>query len=188
MNSLSQIRYQLAIGNLDGLKNDMSAVFDNGKIPITGMLFKDEFDINEIFIEEIYPNNYYCVRNNKVDNAVLVLLQDYTIASCLCLIFDDYRGKMYTEWINNEELKLLQTPIKIPSFSFNSKQLIEEYNYLEKKLRILYSKNSLFDIMLSLNQIKSDIQLKDVDNLSEMQLASWKKYKYLEGSTPNFSK
>ena len=177
MNSLSQIRYQLAIGNLDGLKNDMSAVFDNGKIPITGMLFKDEFDINEIFIEEIYPNNYYCVRNNKVDNAVLVLLQDYTIASCLCLIFDDYRGKMYTEWINNEELKLLQTPIKIPSFSFNSKQLIEEYNYLEKKLRILYSKNSLFDIMLSLNQIKSDIQLKDVDNLSEMQLASWKKYK-----------
>ena len=102
MNSLSQIRYQLAIGNLDGLKNDMSAVFDNGKIPITGMLFKDEFDINEIFIEEIYPNNYYCVRNNKVDNAVLVLLQDYTIASCLCLIFDDYRGKMYTEWINND--------------------------------------------------------------------------------------
>ena len=177
INSLSQIRYQLAFGNIDGLKNDMSTVFDNGKIPITGLLFKDEFDLNEIFVEEIYPNNYYCVRNNKVDNAVLVLLQDYTIASCLCLIFDDYRGKMYTEWINNEEFKLLQTPIKIPSFSFNSKQLIEEYNYIEKKLRILYSKNSLFDIMLSLNQIKSDIQLKDVDNLSEMQLDSWKKYK-----------
>ena len=47
MNSLSQIRYQLAIGNLDGLKNDMSAVFDNGKIPITGMLFKDEFSLKK---------------------------------------------------------------------------------------------------------------------------------------------
>ena len=177
INSLSQIRYQLSIGNLDGLKNDMSAVFDNGKIPITGLLFKDQFDTNEIFVEEIYPNNYYCVRYNKVDMPVLVLLQDYTIASCLCLIFDDYRGKMYTEWINNEEFKLLQTPIKIPSFSFNSKQLIEEYNYIEKKLRILYSKNSLFDIMLSLNQIKYDIPLKDVNNLSELQLDSWKKYK-----------
>ena len=177
MNSLSQIRYQLAIGNLDGLKNDMSAVFDNGKIPITGLLFKDQFDTNEIFVEEIYPNNYYCVRINKVDTPVLVLLQDYTIASCLCLIFDDYRGKMYTEWINNEEFKLLQSPIKIPSFSFNSNELIEEYNYIEKKLRILYSKNSLYDIMLSLNQIKYEIPLKDNNNLSELQLDSWKKYK-----------
>ena len=177
INSLSQIRYQLAIGNLDGLKNDMSAVFDNGKIPITGLLFKDQFDTNEIFIEEIYPNNYYCVRNNKVDTPVLVLLQDYTIASCLCLIFDDYRGKMYTEWINNEEFKLLQMPIKIPSFSFNTNELIEEYNYIEKKLRILYSKNSLFDIMLSLNQIKYDIPLKNNKNLSELQLDNWKKYK-----------
>ena len=177
INSLCQIRYQLALGNLDGLKSDMAAVFDNGKIPITGLLFKDQFDPNEIFVEEIYPNNYYCVRYNKVDIPVLVLLQDYTIASCLCLIFDDYRGKMYTEWINNEEFKLLQTPIKIPSFSFNSNQLIEEYNYIEKKLRILYSKNSLFDIMLSLNQIKCEIPLKDKNNLSELQLDSWKKYK-----------
>ena len=177
MNSLSQIRYQLALGNLDGLKSDMSAVFDNGKIPITGLLFKDQFDTNEIFVEEIYPNNYYCVRINKVDTPVLVLLQDYTIASCLCLIFDDYRGKMYTEWINNEEFKLLQTPIKIPSFSFNSNELIEEYNYIEKKLRILYSKNSLFDIMLSLNQIKYDIPLKENNKLSELQLDIWKKYK-----------
>ncbi len=177
MNSLSQIRYQLSIGNLDGLKNDVSAVFDNGNIPITGLVFRSQFDTNEIFVEEIYPNNYYYVRLNKVDTPVLVLLQDYTIASCLCLLFDDYRGKMYTQWINNEEFKLLQTPIKIPSFSFNSQQLIEEYNYIEKKLRILYSKNSLFDIMVSLNRIKFDIPLKNNNNLSELQLESWKKYK-----------
>jgi hypothetical protein len=152
--SLSQIRYQISIADLNGLKNDMSAVFDNGKIPITGPLFREQFDTNEIFTQEIYPNNYYCARINKIDTPVLVLLQDYTIGYCLCLIFDDYKGKMFTQWINNEDLKLLTNPIKIPSFSFSLKELIKEYNYLEKKLRILYSKNALSDIILSLNTIE----------------------------------
>ena len=175
--SLSQIRYQISIADLNGLKNDMSAVFDNGKIPITGPLFREQFDTNEIFTQEIYPNNYYCARINKIDTPVLVLLQDYTIGYCLCLIFDDYKGKMFTQWINNEDLKLLTNPIKIPSFSFSLKELIKEYNYLEKKLRILYSKNALSDIILALNTIEYDIPLKDNNNLFELQLNNWKKFK-----------
>lgn len=60
---------------------------------------------------------------------------------------------------------LLTNPIKIPSFSFSLKELIKEYNYLEKKLRILYSKNALSDIILALNTIEYDIPLKDNNNL-----------------------
>ena len=175
--SLSQIRYQIAIGDLNGLKNDMSAVFDNGKIPITGPLFREQFDTNEIFVQELYPNNYYCARINKIDTPVLVLFQDYTIGYCLCLIFDDYKGRMFTQWINSEDLKLLPNPIKIPSFSFNYNELIKEYNYLEKKLRILYSKNALSELILSLNKLEFDIPLKDNNNLFELQLNNWKKFK-----------
>ena len=178
MNALCQIRYQISIGDLNGLKNDMSNVFDNGKIPITGLLFREQFDTNEIFAQEIYPNNYYCARINKTDTPVLILLQDYSISQCLCLIFDDYKGRMFTQWINNEDLKLLSTSIKIPSFSFNYNELIKEYNYLEKKLRILYSKNALFDIVLPLlNKNEFEIPLKNNNNLFELELNNWKKYK-----------
>ena len=177
INALCQIRYQLSTCDLNGLKKDMSDVFDNGKIPITGPLFRELFDTNEIFVQEIYPNNYYCARINKIDIPVLVLLQDYSIRHCLCLIFDDFKGKMFTQWINSEDLKLLNNPIKIPSFSFNYNELIKEYNFLEKKLRILYSKNVLSDIILSLNRIEYNIPFKNNDNLFELQLNNWKKFK-----------
>ena len=99
-------------------------------------------------------------------------INDNTVA----LIFDDYKGKMFTQWINSEDLKLLNNPIKIPSFSFNYNELIKEYNFLEKKLRILYSKNALSDIILSLNRIEYNIPLKKNNNLFELQLNNWKKF------------
>lgn len=70
-----QIRYPIAVGDLNGLKSDMSAsFFDNGKIAITGPLFREQFDTNEIFIQETHTNKYYCARINKNDIPVLVLL------------------------------------------------------------------------------------------------------------------
>jgi hypothetical protein len=65
----------------------------------------------------------------------------------------------------------------MPSFSFNYKELIEEYNYLEKKLSILYSKNALSDIILSLNRIEYEIPIKNNNNLFKLQLNNWKKFK-----------
>ena len=67
---------------------------------------------------------------------------------------------MFTQWINNEEIKLLTIPIKIQSFIFNFSELIKEFNYLEKKFRIIYSKNALSDIILALSKIEYDISLK----------------------------
>jgi len=175
INSLSQIRYHLSNGDIASARSDINTIFDGNKTPNICPLPKEQFDAREIFTEEIYPNNFYLAKFNGKEIPVLVLIQDNSINQALCLIYDDIKGKINSIWVNSDSLMFLERQIKFSSSSFNSSELIEEYIYLEKKLSILYAKNSLSNIIGSLAQ-KGKIEKFD-DLMYFMLLNNWKNFK-----------
>ena len=166
LNSLYQIRYHLSNGDTVSAKSDIYTIFDNNKVPLNMPLPRDSYDSKEITKEECFPGNYYLakisnqflketqIKGLKMKGGigineipVLLLLIDNSINQALVLYNDINYSRATTFWINLDDLTFLDTQIKVPANSFELSDLIKEFNYLEKRLRILFSKNILLKIM-----------------------------------------
>ena len=193
--SLHQIRGRLSNGMVADAINDIHNVFDTRKTPVHVPLPKEQYDPKEITKEEIYPGNYYLAKlNNKCihfagintlkklstigvyEVPVLVLLQDNAIKQALVLYIDDENNKAVTFWVNSDNLMFLETQIKFPSNPFELSLIVNEYTYLEKRLRVLYAKNILNKIMICL---ASNNKISNFDELLNMLiLNNWVEFKH----------
>jgi hypothetical protein len=201
LNAFYQIRNYLSIGDMPNAYADLNQILDGAKIPAYMFPPREHFDSKEITKEECYPSNYYLARlNNKFlresgiksfnkqggiginEIPVLLLLHDNTIGQALVLYNDYENGKLYTFWTPIESLSFLDNQIKIPANSFKISELVKEYKYLEKRLRILYSKNVLGNIMRIL---ATERKIKKFDELMYfISLSNWQIYRHNPTSGP----
>ena len=193
-NSLTQIRNHLSNGDIENTMIDLRSIFDNNSMPTHIPLPKEHYDSKEIMKEEIYPGNFYlaklsskfinscaikcikklnCIGVNEVP--VLVLLQDNAINHSLVMINDEECGKIFSFWVNSDNLMFLEKQIKLPASAFEMEALVGEYKYLEKRLKVLYAKNTLSNFMFVLAQKQ---QISSFNNLIDyIILNNWKGYK-----------
>ena len=193
-NSLTQIRNHLSNGDIENTMIDLRSIFDNNSMPTHIPLPKEHYDSKEIMKEEIYPGNFYlaklsskfinsceikcikklnCIGVNEVP--VLVLLQDNAINHSLVMINDEECGKIFSFWVNSDNLMFLEKQIKLPASAFEMESLVGEYKYLEKRLKVLYAKNTLSNFMFVLAQKQ---QISSFNNLIDyIILNNWKGYK-----------
>ena len=194
LNSLSQIRYHLSNGDVASAKGDINIIFDGNKTPAYMPMPKELYDLKEITKEECYPGNYYLaklsrkfIRESGIKSLikqgaigineipVLLLLHDNTINQALVMYTDHEFGKVYTFWTAIDTLMFLENQIKIPASSFRLSELLKEYKYLEKRLRILYSKNVFANIMYCLASKKKIHNFGEL--LNGIALSNWQVYK-----------
>jgi len=166
LNYLYQIRYHLSNGDTTSAKSDIYTIFDNNKMPQGIPLPRETYDNKEITKEDCFPGNYYLakipnslIKETKIKGLktkgnlginevpVLLLLIDNSINQALVLYNDINYSQTTTFWINIDNLTFLDSQIKIPANSFKMSELLKEYNYLEKRLRILFSKKILLKLM-----------------------------------------
>jgi len=166
LNYLYQIRYHLSNGDIVSAKSDIHTIFDNNKMPQGLPLPRESYDNKEITKEDCFPGNYYLAKISNMllketkikglkvkgsigitDVPVLLLLIDNSINQALVLYNDVQYSRATTFWINIDDLTFLDTQIKIPANSFKITELFKEFNYLEKRLRILFSKKILLKLM-----------------------------------------
>ena len=94
-----------------------------------------------------------------------------------------YKLKIKNITAINQEL-LLEIPIqqieKIHVFQLNKNQLIENYNFISKKIsqRIYYDRNVIFPINIKakeINEIYFKYHIDDIHNFSDLNILVWKK-------------
>lgn len=192
--SLAQIRNHLSNGDIENTMIDLRSIFDNNSMPTNIPLPREQYDSKEIMKEEIYPGNYYLAKiSHKFLNScdihclkklssigvnevpVLVLIQDNAINHALVMINDEESGRMISFWVNSDHLMFLDRQIKLPASAFEFDALMGEYMYLEKRLKVLYAKNALSNIMMIL---ATKQKINNFDNLIDFViLNNWKGYK-----------
>jgi hypothetical protein len=192
--ALYQIRYHLSCGDIASAKSDMSTIFDGNRMPPHIVLPRESIDVKEISKEECYPGNYYLatlsnkfIRESSIKSLaklssiginevpVVLLLTDFTINQALVMYNDIEYGKIYTFWIGIDNLMFLEKQVKLPANCFKMRQLYEEFSYLEKRLKILYSKNILTNMLLVLVENNSIGSFDDI--LQFLNLSNWQSYK-----------
>jgi hypothetical protein len=194
LNSLYQIRYHLSNNDIPSAKADINTIFDNNKVPPAMPLPKETYDMKEIAKEECYPGNYYMaklspkfVRDSGIkslikqssiginDFPILLLAHDNVFNQALVMYSDVEYGMVYTFWIPIDCLMFLEQQLKLPANSYPIDWLLGEFYYLEKRLRILYSKNLLTNFSYILTKNK---KVNKFDELMYfLDLTNWQNYK-----------
>jgi len=194
LNYLYQIRYHLSNGDIASAKSDIHTIFDNNKMPQGMPLPREAYDNKEITKEDCFPGNYYLakipnslLKETKIkglrskgsiginEAPVLLLLIDNSINQALVLYNDVNYSKANTFWINIDDLTFLDSQIKIPANSFKMAELLKEFNYLEKRLRILFSKKVLLKLMRIFAVEKNFNNFEDT--LLYLHLNDWSNFK-----------
>jgi hypothetical protein len=194
LNSLYQIRYHLSNNDITSAWTDINIIFDNNKVPPHMPLPKEYYDMKEIAKEECYPGNYYLaklssrfIRESGIKSLikqgsvginefpVLLLAHDNTFGLALVLYTDIEYGMVYTFWLPIDNLMFLEQQIKIPANSFSVEWLLNEFFYLEKRLRILYSKNILTNFSYILTKNKKVSKFEEL--MYFIDLTNWQNYK-----------
>ena len=175
-------------------KSDLKMIFENNQTYNLLPLPRDSYNLKEISKEEFYPGNYYLAKLSKklirdtgikslsnlslmgiLEVPVLLLLHDNSIGNALVLYNDIEYGKICTFWIQMENLTYLDFQSKLSPSGFSHNQIIDNFNEIDKTLRIFYSKNILAKI---LNNYISHTKSADVEEIiSYIQLATWRNYK-----------